>query len=294
VVDFKSLETFLWVAKLGSFNGAAAKLHTTQPAVSQRISQLERELGARLLSRDSHPATPTAAGRQLLLYAERILGLRAEMVQAMCDRSNVQGVVRIGVSETIVHTWLPDFIKVVKQTYRGLLLEIEVDISPSLRTRLLNQEIDLAFFLGPATDSEINSRLLCTYPVVIVVNPSLGLPNPATIRDLASVPIITFPRKTQPYEMVKSLFRGHDLAGVNLNTSTSLATVRHLALEGLGVAIVPREIVKHDLKEGRLEILETGITIPALSFVAGWVSAPDTSVLELVTDIAVDVAGASL
>ena len=45
MLDFKSLETFLWVVTLGSFRGAAQRLNTTQPAISQRIAQLEREMG---------------------------------------------------------------------------------------------------------------------------------------------------------------------------------------------------------------------------------------------------------
>ena len=43
MLDFRSIETFLWVVKLGSFRGAAQRLNTTQPAISQRIAQLERE-----------------------------------------------------------------------------------------------------------------------------------------------------------------------------------------------------------------------------------------------------------
>jgi DNA-binding transcriptional LysR family regulator len=292
LVEFKSLETFLWVTKLGSFNGAAARLHTTQPAISQRISQLERQLGARLLSRDSHPIMPTPAGRQLLVYAERLLGLRAEMIDTFSDRSTIGGIIRIGVSETLVHTWLPRFIKTVKDRYPALLLEFEVDISPSLRARLSAQEIDLAFLLGPLTESEVSTRMLCTYPVVFVASPALGIPDPATISDLASMPIITFPRKTQPYEVLKSLFRGNDLAGANLNTSASLATVRHLALEGLGIAVIPRVIVKQDLAAGTLSLIGTHLAIPALSFVAAWLSAPDTKAVELVADLAVAAAHA--
>ena len=44
MLDFRTIETFLWVVKLGSFRGAAQRLNTTQPAISQRIAQLEREL----------------------------------------------------------------------------------------------------------------------------------------------------------------------------------------------------------------------------------------------------------
>jgi DNA-binding transcriptional LysR family regulator len=145
MIDFKGLETFVWVATLGSFRGAAQKLHTTQPAISQRIAQLEGDLGIRLLHRDSRAVTPTPRGRALLAYAEKLLGLRAEMLSIIGDVSTVRGVLRLGVAETIVHTWLTRFIKRLNDTYPYLALEIEVDVSRNLHDRLLAQEIDLAF-----------------------------------------------------------------------------------------------------------------------------------------------------
>ena len=63
MTDFRSIETFLWVVKLGSFRGAAQRLNTTQPAISQRIAQLEREMGVKLLNRDHRVASPTPSGR---------------------------------------------------------------------------------------------------------------------------------------------------------------------------------------------------------------------------------------
>ena len=59
MVDFKTLETFMWVATLRSFRGAAEKLNTTQPAVSMRIAQLEDFLGIRLIERDRRRVAPT-------------------------------------------------------------------------------------------------------------------------------------------------------------------------------------------------------------------------------------------
>jgi len=96
MVDFKSIETFLWVVTLGSFRGAGQRLNTTQPAISQRIAQLEREMGVKLLNRDHRVASPTPSGRQMLVYAEKLIGLRAEMMTEICDRSAVRGVLRAG------------------------------------------------------------------------------------------------------------------------------------------------------------------------------------------------------
>ena len=175
MADFKAIETFLWVVTLGSFRGAAQKLNTTQPAISQRIAQLEREMGVQLLQRDRRAIAPTPAGRRLMLYAEKLIGLRSEMLAAVGDRSEMRGVLRLGVAETIVHTWLSQLIKSVNHAYPNLTLEIEVDITSNLRARLLAQEIELALLMGPLSIANIRNRVLGDYPIGFVASPSLGL-----------------------------------------------------------------------------------------------------------------------
>lgn len=291
MVDFKAIETFLWVVTLGSFRGAAQKLNTTQPAISQRIAQLEHEMGVRLLQRDHRSISPTPAGRRLMLYAEKMIGLRSEMLAAVSDRTEMRGVLRLGVAETIVHTWLSQLVKSVNQTYPNLTLEIEVDITSNLRTRLLAQEIELALLMGPLSMSNIRNRVLGDYPIGFVASPSLGLGTGLlTTHDLARFPIITFPRRTQPYELVKSLFNRPDLPAMRLHASASLATVIHMTLEGLGVAVIPRAIVEDEIADGRLQLLSTDILLPPLTFSASWLTSPDTVAIERVADIAVQLA----
>jgi DNA-binding transcriptional LysR family regulator len=294
MVDFKSIETFLWVVTLGSFRGAGQRLNTTQPAISQRIAQLEREMGVKLLNRDHRVVSPTPSGRQLMLYAEKLIGLRAEMMAEVGDRSAMRGVLRLGVAETIVHTWLSRLIKSVNTAYPNLSLEIEVDITPNLSARLMGQEIELALLLGPIPASGVRNRVLCDYPIGFLASPSLGLPpGPLKVKDLAKFPIITFPRKTQPYEMVRSLFNQPDLPPIRLHASASLATVIHMALEGLGIAVIPTSIVESELADGRLQLLATDIKIPPLTFSASWLESPDMLAVERVADLAARIAESS-
>ena len=294
MVDFKSIETFLWVVTLGSFRGAAQRLNTTQPAISQRIAQLEREMGVKLLNRDHRVASPTTSGRQLMVYAEKLIGLRSEMMAEVGDRSAMRGVMRLGVAETIVHTWLSRLIKSVNTAYPNLSLEIEVDITPNLSARLLAQEIELAFVLGPLSISSVRNRPLCDYPIGFLASPSLGLGNgPLTVHDLAKFTIITFPRKTQPYEIVRSLFNRPELPPIRLHASASLATVIHMAIEGLGIAVIPTAIVENELADGRLQLLSTDLKISPLTFSASWLASPDTVAVELVAGLAGTIAQSS-
>jgi len=294
MVDFKSIETFLWVVTLGSFRGAGQRLNTTQPAISQRIAQLEREMGVKLLNRDHRVVSPTPSGRQLMLYADKLISLRAEMMAEVGDRSAMRGVLRLGVAETIVHTWLPQLIKSVNTAHPNLSLEIEVDITPDLSTRLLAQEIDLAFLVGPLSASGVRNRVLCDYPIGILASPSLGLGNRTLkVQDLAKFPIITFPRRSRPYEIVRSLFNRPGLSPIRLHASASLATVIHMAVEGLGIAVIPASIVENELADGRLQLLSTDLKIPPLTFSASWLESPDMLAVERVVDLAAKIAQGS-
>src|SRR6266581_2679843 len=294
MLDFRSIETFLWVVKLGSFRGAAQRLNTTQPAISQRIAQLEREMGVKLLNRDHRVASPTPSGRQMMVYAEKLIGLRAAMIAEVGDRSAMRGVMRLGVAETIVHTWLPRLVKSVNDVYPNLSLEIEVDITPNLSARLLAQEIELAFVVGPLSASGVRNRVLCDYPVGFLASPALGLgKGPLTVQDLAKFPIITFPRKTQPYEAVRSLFNRPDLPPIRLHASASLATVIHMAIEGLGIAVIPTAIVENEMAGGRLQLLSTNLQMAPLTFSASWLASPDTVAVERVAELAAKLAQGS-
>ncbi|WP_407175949.1 LysR family transcriptional regulator [Bradyrhizobium sp. STM 3562] len=295
MLDFRSIETFLWVVKLGSFRGAAQRLNTTQPAISQRIAQLEREMGVKLLNRDHRVASPTPSGRQMMVYAEKLIGLRSEMLAEVGERTAMRGVLRLGVAETIVHTWLPRLIKSLNTAYPNLLLEIEVDITPNLSARLLNQEIELAFVVGPLSGSGVHNRVLCDYPISFLASPSLGIGSgPITRAELARFPLITFPRKTQPYEAVRAVFNRPDLPPIRLHASTSLSTVIHMAIEGLGIAVIPAAIVESELADGRLQLLNTDLKMERLTFTASWLASPDVVAVERVADLAGQIAHAGM
>ena len=82
-LDLRDLEVFLAVARNGSFGRAAAELIVTQPAVSDRIRHLERVVGTAVFERSARGAVLTAAGEQLLPYAERCTALAGEAVEAL-------------------------------------------------------------------------------------------------------------------------------------------------------------------------------------------------------------------
>ncbi len=290
-MDFRSLETFVWVVNLGSFRGAAAKLNTTQPAVSQRIAALEADLGVRLVDRMRHRAMPTERGRALMGYAERMLRLRGEMRLAVAERDVVRGVLRLGVAETIVHTWLPRLIEQVSTAYPRLALEIDVDISPNLRERLVAQQIDLAFLLGPLSVPSVRNCPLCRFPLAFLASPRLALPpDPVPLEALAAHPLITFSRRTQPYVAVNELFARPDLPPIRLHASAALGPVVRMAVDGLGIAVVPPAIAATEMAAGALREIRATVDLADLAFTASWPLTPDGFAAEAVAAVAIAVA----
>src|SRR5918912_1977284 len=107
-VDLQSLKVFLAVAHERSFSRAAAKVHRTQPAVSQAVRRLEADLGEELFDRSSKSGTLTDAGRVLQNYGQRLVRPPEKTESAMRELRDLQrGRVLIGADEGAVHTLLP-------------------------------------------------------------------------------------------------------------------------------------------------------------------------------------------
>lgn len=289
MIDLRTLEVFLWVARLRSFRQAADRLNATQPAISLRIAKLENALGDRLLERDRRQVSVTPKGQELMVYAERLLHLHDEMIRAVRGPA-VRGKVRLGVSESIVHTWLPALLARVNAAYPGLALEIDVNVSGWLRERLVTKDLDLAFLVGPVDHPNLNSRKLCSMPMAFMASEAMAFPDgPIELKEIVTRPLITFGRNTRPHADLQDLV-SHEGLRATIHASASLEAVVQFALDGRAIAVIPPAIVANRRDGAGLRRLETAITLPSLAFYAGW---PDEYVhpaAEKVAEIAVDVA----
>jgi DNA-binding transcriptional LysR family regulator len=293
MADLRNLETFVWIAHLGSFRAAAEKLNATQPAISQRIALLEDELGVRLFDREPRGVVLTSKGLELLPYAEQMLQLRAEMLEAAREKAAMRGLVRLGVAETLVHTWLSRFIERVHLEYPELMLEIEVDTSPQLRERLLSHQLDLAFLLGAIGEPRVRNVPLSSYPLAWVARPALDLGDePIPLATLARWPIITYPRNTRPFAVVRELLTGAGLRDLRIYGNASLSTIVRMTLDGIGVSVMPPVVIAAELSEGRLRLVRAERELPDLDFHACYTVKPDSHRAERVVAIARELANA--
>jgi DNA-binding transcriptional LysR family regulator len=287
VLDLRNLETFVRVARLGGFGAAAQKLNTTQPAISARIALLERDLGVRLFDRKSRRVMLTAKGTELLGYAERMLSLRADMLRAVGDPAALSGVLRLGVPETIVHTWLADLVDQISATYPSVALDIEVDATTDLYEALIAESLDIAILQGPVLEPKLTSAPLCSYPIAWFASPKLALPKRRlTLADVARWPIITFRRRSGPYIALRQQLAQSGLPNARLFGSSSIAAIVRMAVDGIGPCALPRAVVMPELTARKLTELHVIHELPPIVFEVSYAPKPDNYLAAAVAELA--------
>lgn len=292
-MNLKSLEVFYWVVKLGSFNKAATKQNTTQPAVSQRIAALEAELGIKALHRSTRAITLTAKGRVLFDYAERLVALKSEILLKVAEKGALSGTIRLGVSETIVHTWLVDFLEEAQRVYPDINIDVVVDISPSLRPALASGDLDMAFMLGPNTDSELVEEQLCSYELVCVASPALKLRmQPLSNSEITAHPLITFPKRTYPYTYLRKELTSLERGTPRILTHWSLSTIVRMTEDGFGIGVVPKLAVLKEIRQKRLRIQKTSLRLHNLTFAVAYARDSDEITKTTLATLARSVANA--
>jgi len=269
-LSLKQLQAFVWVSDLGSFRKAADRLNTTQPNISTRISSLESVLDTKLMERDAGSVRLTTKGQELLSYARKVLRATDRLVEAADRAVLFDDVMKLGVTEMIVHTWLRDFIRHFKDTYPNVTVEITVDLSINIENQLMERSIDLALQSGPITWKSSGQEKLGVYPLVWIASAKTNLPQKKEIsfEQLVQYPILTHARGTQPYREVEAHFQKRRDLPARLVPSSNLAACIQMAIDGFGVATVPKSMVEKELKSGQLFQLNYPWTPKALEFFA--------------------------
>ncbi|AOA57299.1 LysR family transcriptional regulator [Acinetobacter larvae] len=289
-MNLKNLEAFYWVVSLNSFNKAAIKLQTTQPAISQKITALEKSLGFNTLDRSSRQLKPTHKGMTLFRYAEKFMRLETDLIAELAEDHYLTATIRLGVSETIVYTWLVEYIEAVQLAFPKVSVEIVVDLTPNLQESVRTGHLDMAFLLGPTLAFECIEQPLCDFELSFLASPLLqGTIGQMSLSNLMSHTILTYPKTTYPYKELKIKIKQQAIDEPCSITSYSLATLLRLAVQGLGIAVVPTLTALKEIQQGQLEIINTPVQLQKFDFTAIYVQGRDTVLKEKLTTLAISV-----
>ena len=255
-LSLKQIEAFVWVCDLGSFRRAAERLNTTQPNISSRISALEDVLSARLMERDAGSVRILPKGRELLAYAREVLRSAETLIAAGGKANLSDGILKLGVTELVVNTWLREFMRVAKQEFPNVSIELTVDLSVRISEALLDHSLDLALQTGPYAGAVERTVALGSSSYVWVAAPQIAaIVKAGTRQTLLQSPILTHARGTAAVDEVKQHFTGRGQGKLRLVPSNNMSACLHMAIDGLGIAILPEAMVRAELKAGRLKTI---------------------------------------
>ena len=270
---------------------AAKQLHLSQPAVSARIAALEEYLGTSLFERHPKGVNLTVRGHALFKYCEQIVTILEEINANVADPEAITSTLRIGVSEAIAQTWLPQFTARLNQTFPKITLELSVDVTPHLRDALLDRTLDLAILMGPLSHHQVENLPLPAFELFWLKSPSIDFGvhvDPGEF--FRHHPIVSFGKNTRPYNDLKQELDRRYGPGTRLFPSTSLTACIRMVSEGLGVGAFPRIPNMAALGSGNLTIFDPGWKPKAMQFTASWLAAEPSFVSRQAAEIAQEVA----
>ena len=270
-MNLKFLETFVWVARLKSFRLTADKLFTTQASISSRIAVLESELGVKLFLRDSRGVKLTPEGLKVLDYAEQMIDTMQALKQSLETRSSKAGRVRIGVMDTVIHTWLSPLVAQITDHYPLLEIELVADTSLNLCDQLQKGFLDLILQTDLLRQESVRSLELASHPIGwIVASNSIYNREYASLAELARERIITYSKNSHPHQEVLSLMQANGVLAPRLNCVNSVSAITRLLRDGFGIGALPPVLVSEELARGELTLLAIDQRPPNLQVVVSW------------------------
>ena len=241
-ITLRQLQAFCTVARLGSFTRAASALHTTQPALSVQIGQLEDSLGLRLFDRTTRAVSITSAGQDLLPRAERTIAELSGIVESATGLgAKDAGRVVVAALPSVASSLLPEAIATFRRSFPGIQVVLRDGLGGRIADLVRGGEVDFGVTGEAPSEAGLQFTALGSDRMVAVSLPDhkFGRAKRITLDTLIAHPLILMSRGSSVRRLVDSAFaeEGHLVSPVQepVYMSTAVAMVR----AGLGVALLP-------------------------------------------------------
>jgi DNA-binding transcriptional LysR family regulator len=238
---------FQAVAEELHFGHAAERLGMSQPPLSQAIRQLERQLGAQLLNRNSRSVTLTQAGRVLLAHCRSLIAVADRAAAAALEaQAGTIGVLRIAAVTSAFTEVLPRVLRAFQDQCPGVQLRVsEIDTQHGSRA-VLDQQIDIAIVRQSRVDPGLRSDPLRRDHLVAVVPTAHRLAatpatHPVDLAELADDPWVWLPREVSPgyHDELVAACRAAGFSPDARHSATSIDSQMAMVACGLGVTLAP-------------------------------------------------------
>lgn len=257
----RRLKIFHTVARLLNFTKAGEYLHMTQPAVTFQIRQLEEQFNTRLFDRTHNKVTLTEAGKQVYMYADRILKLYDDMSHSITKMTgDVSGGVSLGASTTIAEYMLPLLIGKFKVKYPDVSISLKESNSEDIIAMVENNVVDLAIVEGSVNNKNLIVEQ-CRVDQLVVITPNnhiLAKEKVVYVKDILGHPFICRESGSGTQEAITNYVEQQSPDSV-LSVCFELSSpeaIKGAVEAGMGISIVSRASIEKEIKLGTLTAIE--------------------------------------
>ena len=250
----RRLQVFHTVARLLSFTRAAEALHTTQPAVTFQIRQLEEYFNTRLFDRTHNRIALTEVGKQVYEYSEKIFEYYVQMENTVKEMTGeISGVLMIGASTTIAEYLLPVLLGDFKMKYPEVHIRLSVSNTEEIVSMLENNAIDLGMVEAPVNNKNLVVELCRLDQLVAIIPPNhpLATHKTVSVNELVTYPYISREEGSGTRDVITEYFNQAGLSFEELNIVMELGSseaIKGAVAADMGVSILSHAAIHKDLQ----------------------------------------------
>ncbi len=261
MIHLAFIQSFVTVARGGSFRSAASRLFVTQPAISQHIQSLEKNLGIALFERRGRRLFLTPAGHVFLPYAENILKAYNEGKTAAGESLHQsKGIVRIATIYSIGLYELQPVIKKFIRTYPKIDVHLEYHPNNIIYEMVHNHAVDFGLVAYPKKRNGIHFEIFAEDTLVVVESHRRPVfkKKVVTLTQLHGTPCVALLTNTPTQQAINDFLRKSNVRPLIVHEYDNIETLKSALLLGMGYGIVPRNAVVRELKNKSLRMVPVG------------------------------------
>ena len=251
MIELRLWRQFAVLAEELHFGRAAARLHMTQPPLTQAIQGLEHQLGVPLFARTRRSVALTPAGLALLPAVRRLLAAAEALPQvAQAAAAGLAGQLRLAFVSSVAYGPLPEWLRSFRQAHPDVVLQLREATLDVQLAAFDADEIDAGFLLHApgAVPPGFAAWPALTEPLVMALPAS----HPAAARpvlhlaDVAAEPLVIFPRQIAPslYDALLAAYRARGATPQIAQEAIQMQTIVNLVSAGMGLAWVPEAVTR--------------------------------------------------
>ncbi|SAK63381.1 LysR family transcriptional regulator [Caballeronia glebae] len=288
MLTIKQLEAFFWVARLGTVDRAASKLHITQSAATKRLQELESMVIEPLFDSQRSKAKLSLKGQELLELCKDLLEGVAHLDELQSSTRSVARILQIGITELVATTWFPLFIRKMKEVYPNVVVQPELmHLSVELRTKVLDGSLDIAFVPETDTQRTLARVELNSVPFAWFCAPGLfPKDTPVTLQQLSSAAVIEQDERSIITQLCRRLFSEAGVEPRRVFGGSSVLAMAGLIEAGIGISCLPESIVSNYVHSGRLQMVHTRPPAPSLRYCTVFMNNPQSGIGYSIAEIA--------